>query len=126
MSGIIDRAIVTALRVINLNGEPVTWIRAAAPVVADPSKPWIATAGVPTEIETSLLFTSAKYSPILQLIAGSNVELGKLQALLPATGFVPSDSDVVLRSDGTKLSIESVAPLAPNGKPILYYLVFKK
>lgn len=128
MSGLFTRTANQALRLITQYGEQCTWKSAAAPVVADDTKPWITTNGVPTVTQgVPLLFTSSKENPLLKLVAGSDVEEGKLKALMPAMGFTPNLADTILRSDGvTTLALDSVSPLAPNGTPIIWYLVFKQ
>jgi hypothetical protein len=126
MNGILANAMTTAQRQIAAFGEPVQWMQMPAPTVADASKPWIPTPGEPVAYPTSILFTSAANSPLLRLLAGSEVVVGKLSGIMPVGAFIPSASDIVIRSDGSKLSIESISPLAPSGEPLMYYLVFRK
>jgi hypothetical protein len=126
MNGVLANALKTVQRQIGIYGEQIQWMQAAAPTVADESKPWIATPGEPTSYPTSFLFTSAANNPFLQLIAGSEVVVGKLQGIMPVGSFVPAATDSVVRSDGSQLSIESISPLAPSGEPLMYYVVFRK
>lgn len=123
--GVFDRQIALANRMITANGEICTWKQAAAPVVADQTKPWIATNGAPTEFEVLLLFLSRSSSPLARLFGNANIEVGKLKALMPATSFVPSLADTVVRSGAVSLQLDSIEPLSPNGQVILWWVGFK-
>jgi hypothetical protein len=108
------------------DAEPCQWVIAGEPTVGDPTKPWIKTAGEPTTHDVAILFKATPSSPYLQANAGSSVETGAVKAIMADVDFVPSISDTVVRSDGTKLSIKSVTPLNMNGQIVLYYLTFSK
>jgi hypothetical protein len=123
--GVYDRQIAQATRQIKAKGEPVVWNIGLAPIANDPDKPWIVANDVPTTQNVSILFPSGSSNSLAKLIAGKNVEAGKLNGIMHAVNFVPSMSDTVTRSDGTTLGLSSIEPLAPNGQAILWYLEFK-
>lgn len=123
--GVIDRAIATATKLITKNGEACEWNVAAAPVVADPTQPWISTDGDDVTQQVRIVFTSDAGSPLAKLLAGTPIESGGLKGLMTTVGFTPNDNDTVVRSDGTKLALESIRPLSPNGQIVLWFLVFK-
>jgi hypothetical protein len=124
--GVFDRQIATATRVIKAKGELCQWQSAAAPVIADPTKPWIATQAAPVNRLVSILFPTSSSDPLLKLIAGSSIEQGKSKGLMAAVSFVPQLTDTVTRTDGTVLAINKLDQLKPNGQSILWYLEFKQ
>lgn len=123
--GVLQRSAATALRLIGEYGEAVSWVVQDEPFTPDPTKPWISVDGTPSSVPVSILFTVDRSSPFLKLMAGSVVESSGQKGLMPAQSFTPKADDVVIRSDDSKLVIESATPLAPNGAVILWYLVFK-
>jgi len=123
--GVLDRAVATALRLITKYGEACVWNQAATPVIANAAQPWIKTTGEPTPNNVRILYTSDSSNAFAKLLAGSIVEAGQNTAIMPAYNFTPADTDTVVRSDGTKLALESIRPVAPNGQVILWHLVFK-
>jgi hypothetical protein len=123
--GIFDPQIELAKRQIAAKGELCQWIGAVAPVVLDASKPWVKEPGVAEQHDVRILFTSSGSNSLFKLIAG-NVTASKRTALMAPVSFVPTPNDTVVRSDGTKLEIESVDSLAPNGQIILWWITFKQ
>jgi hypothetical protein len=124
--GVYDRQIAQVNRQVTAKGEQCIWNQASAPVVADPTKPWITSKGQPEAQTVSILFTSSASNALARLLAGSNVETGKLRGIMPAQSFTPDLNDQIVRSDGTVLELDSVEPLAPNGQVILWWLGFKQ
>lgn len=121
---IYSTAIKTALRLIKRYGEAVTWVVEGTPT-ADGATPWITSDGAETSFSVSILYTSHSDNPLAKLLPGTEIETGELQGLMPAVNFTPKVDDTVIRSNGTKLAIQSVRPLAPSGETILWFLVFK-
>lgn len=115
-----------AKRLIAAKGELCQWLSVAAPIAADPAKPWVKSDAGPVANAVSILFTSSGGNSLFKLLAGSSVPAGKKQGLMATVGFTPGPKDSVVRSDGTKLGIESVDSLAPNGEVILWWITFKQ
>ena len=57
-------------------------------------------------------------------LRGTEVPTGSVMGLMGAVNFEPSLKDVVIR-DGKELRLENIDVLSPNGKTILYTVVFK-
>lgn len=124
---LLTRAVATAQRLISKCGEVCQWSVAPTPITPDPAKPFIqenGVAGPPTPV--SIVFKTDAASPLFELLQSSKIEGSGLKALLAAkAGLAPKIADTVIRSDGTKLALKSIDPLAPNGSPVLYFLVFR-
>lgn len=124
--GLLVRATATATRLIAKYGEPCTWQSTSDPTVPDATKPFITVDGVTTPHTIPILFVTDSSNPLMKLLAATSVETTGRKAIMAASSaFVPKLSDVVVRSDATKLALNSVDPVAPNGVPILWKLVFK-
>jgi hypothetical protein len=124
--GQFDRQIALAQRLIKKYGEPCLWEPTGTPTTADPTKPWISADAAPvTPTPVSILFKRDNQDVFARLTAGSNIESGGQKAIMAANSIVPSMTDSVVRSDGTKLALQSIDKLAPNGQVIVWFLVFK-
>lgn len=125
MSGLFDRAIATATRLIAKDGDPCTWVSAAAPSVADPDQPWIMTDNAPVTYQVPIVFVNESSNPFAKLVTGSQIPGSGKRGLMATVPFTPQLTDTVIRSDGTKMALLSIDPLDPNGAKILWKLVFK-
>jgi hypothetical protein len=124
--GVYDRQTALATRLIKAKGEVCIWRRAAAPVVADPSKPWIKTDGAPTDATVSIVWVSDNGDPFAALSTASSVESGGQQGLMHVTPFTPDLKDMIITGDGTILQLTKLTPVAPNGTPILWRVFTNK
>lgn len=124
--GLLERATMLALRKITQYGEPCVWQSAGAPVASDPTKPWIVAPADPNNVPVPIFYPMAGNDPFFKLIAGSEVDEGKQKGLMPAQAFIPQAGDTIVRSDGSKLQLESANQLAPNGVVIMWSMVFKR
>jgi len=126
--GVYDRQIATALRVIREKGEACTWTAKAAPTT-DPATPWLPVAGVAvayTNTPIAFFPLSRQWSELLRYLKGTEVVTGSLYGLMPAVAFAPQLTDIITRTDGSKLAPITIDPLAPNGEIILYTIEFRK
>lgn len=122
----ISRAIATAKRLIEANGQAVIWRRSfrAAPV----GQPWRdVAAGDPTDTPVTILWLTPKLRKMafLQLAEKVDVPNGVEEALMPAQDFTPELQDTVV-VDGVPQSLYRVDPLKPNGVPIFYRLYLNR
>jgi hypothetical protein len=124
--GVFDSQIALATRLIKAKGEVCTWRKAAAPVVADPSKPWIKTDGAPTDSNVSIVWVSSSSNPFAALTAGSGIEAAGQEGIMAKQSFTPDPKDMIVTSDGTLLQITKLTPVAPNGIPILWRVLTNK
>ena len=120
------RATALANKLITADGEVCIWTSTVDAPIEDADKPWIQLQGTPQTTVVTIFFTSASDDPLRRLLSGSDIEGTKLRGLMPAQTFKPNLEDSIARtSDGSILQLESITPLAPNGVPILWKLVFK-
>jgi hypothetical protein len=124
--GVYDRQIALATRLIKAKGEVCTWRKAAAPVVANPSMPWIKTDGAPTDATVSILWVSSSSNPFAALTAGSEIESGGQEGIMAKQSFTPDLKDVIVTGDGTILQLTKLTPVAPNGTPIIWRVLTSK
>lgn len=126
--GVYDRQIATAQRIIKAKGEACVWASQIPPTTPDPDKPWLITPGAPVEYpDVAIAFfpLERQFSELIRYLKGTDIVGGSLYGLMGAVDFVPQITDTVVRKDGTRLSIASIDPLAPNGEKILYTIEFK-
>jgi hypothetical protein len=124
--GQFDRQIALAKRLIKKYGEPCLWAPSGTPTTADPNQPWISTDAAPVApTPVFILKKLDKQDVFARLTAGSSVESGGQKAIMAANGIIPSMIDSVVTSDGTRLALQSIDKLAPNGQVIVWFLVFK-
>ena len=127
--GAYDSQIATAKRLIAAKGELCLWAASAPATAADPDQPWLTVAGAapaPVEVRIVMLPASRQYRELLRFLKGTEVVGGGAYGLMAAVSFDPAKTGIVTRKNGTKLSIESIDLLAPNGDPILYTIEFAK
>ena len=118
-----DRAIATAERLINRNGQLVQWRSYADGAPPDTSKPWKPGQGGETNTDVVICFLpqDKESRELFRYLRGTNdVPTGFLQGLMKGNiSFVPALSDVVVR-DGEIMRIRSIELLSPNGQKVLY------
>lgn len=126
--GQFDRQIATALRLIQKNGQSVSWKQTAI-TVPDAQKPWLPTSSAVVEYSPFICFlpfiqaTPNGARQFLTPVGGGEAESGTFYGLMGAQSFTPDLKDVVTRA-GVILDIESIEVLAPNGQNILYTITF--
>ena len=122
---IYDRQIATALRLIAKYGEMVQWVQ-VRDVAPDPEKPWETGGQVRTSKDVKICFLpiTAETMKTVVFLKGTEVQAGSVMGYMGAVDFEPSAKDIVNR--GGELRIENLDCLAPNGRPILYTVVFKQ
>lgn len=123
--GVYDRQIARAAALIKAKGQSVTWRQVVDGSPSDPTAPWKpgANANVDHTVDMVFLPEDRRDYEFLFLMAGTEVPVGKLQALMPAVPFTPAIKDVVIR-DGVTYGIRTIDPLNVNGEPILYTVHF--
>jgi hypothetical protein len=118
----INRAIATAKRLIEANGQSVLW---RVPFRASPvDQPWRDTeAGDPIDTPVKILWVTPKFRTMafLQLLKGTDIPIGTEEALMPAYAFTPDQTDLLV-VDGVEQSLYRIDPLKPNGVPVFYRL----
>lgn len=122
--GQFDSAIAAAIRLIEKNGQTVTWRRVIDGAPADDT-PWKPTAAALDEQDVKIVFLPENRVgfEFLALMQNSETPRGKLMGLMAAGDFVPTLKDVVVR-DGVQLGLRYIDVLAPDGTPILYTIGF--
>lgn len=122
----VDRAIATAKRLIEKNGQSVVWRK---PAPADPAaKPWRDVRdGVPDDTPVKIVWVTPKLQTLafLQALKGTDIPAGVEQALMAAQDFEPELTDRVV-VDGVEQSLYRADPIKPNGTPILYRLYINR
>lgn len=123
-----DAQVKTALRLIEKNGQVVTWriVRDEPPV--DSAQPWKPTNdATPVEKNVSICFLTVDRQTFESLSFMDNGEIpqGAVMGYMGKVDFVPSLKDVVVR-DGKELRVYYIDELKPNGQTILYKMVFKE
>ena len=122
-----DRAIATAQRLIERNGQLVQWRSLENGTPADPDKPWLPGNSVPTNTDVYICFVPIKDRATRQFfaeLANREVTIGSLAGLMANVPFDPTLKAVVIR-DGIELAIETIDLLSPNGQKILWTIEFK-
>lgn len=119
----VARAIATAKRLIDKNGQSVVWRK---PAPADPTaKPWRDVRdGEPTDTPVKIVWVTPKFLQTMAFLIndkGTDVPKGVEQALMAAQTFEPELTDRVVIG-GVEWSLFRVDPVKPNGTPILYRL----
>lgn len=132
MSNIFDRQIATALRLITKNGAPVTWTKPAA---SDPgADPWRDERTGMADIHTPvMLFFSVIDAGrggtrgfLKTFIGGTDVpDINEIGFLAGDCGFIPDQTDILEQQDGSVREIVAIDKIAPNGAPIIYFVMVK-
>lgn len=123
--GTFDRQIATAKRLIEKNGQKITW-RKLAKTTPDTDKPWIVEEDGETDYDNiSIVFlpNNRQNNELIRYITGTEVTCGNVQGLMWGVPFTPSADDIVIR-DGIELRIKSIDTLSPNGQIILHTIEF--
>lgn len=125
--GRFDRQIETAKRLIELNGQKVTWRRIFDDDI-NAAEPWKSEdAGAPVEVPNiSICFLPINQinNQLIRALTGTDeATTGSVYGLMGAVSFDPSRKDVVIR-DGIEYAIKSIDTLSPNGQKILYTIQF--
>jgi hypothetical protein len=122
----IARAIATAKRLIEKNGQAVVWRK---PAPADPTaKPWRDVRdGDPTNTPVKIVWITPKLRTLAFLAnaKGTDIPAGVEEALMCAQAFEPELTDRVV-VNGVEQSLYRVDPIKPNGTPILYRLYINR
>jgi hypothetical protein len=122
--GRFDSSIATAKRLIERNGQKVTWRQFSE--VTNDATPWKPTAGEPVDfpdISICFLPTDRIGVALLESLANTDLVTGSYYGLMGAVAFEPSVKDVVIR-DGKEIRITAVDLLSPNGQKVLYTVQF--
>lgn len=137
MAGVFDSDIAVAKQLIAEYGQTCYWQKPAPVVTAVPGYP---TAGdLPDPVECTIAFFSAKDLGFSRNL-GDGYHRGQNEAMpdIPANAeiglmvgdvdFEPASNDTVRRGSPTaeRLPIVSIDRLAPNGTPVLYYVMLKQ
>lgn len=122
-----DRQIATAARLIQENGQLVTWRQIVDGAPADSDEPWKPGEQDVTDTAVYIVFLpeDRRGYEFLRALGGTTIPVGNLVGLMAAQSFTPTLKDVVLR-DGTELAIRTIDALAPNGDIIMYSIGFDK
>lgn len=122
----IGRAIATAKRLIEANGQSVVWRK---PFLATPvDQPWRdPRAGDPDDTPVKVLWITPKLQKLafLALLKGTDIPSGVEEALMPHYAFDPELTDRVV-VDGVEQSLYRVDTLKPNGTPIMHRLYINR
>lgn len=120
-----DADIKGAQKQIKADGQLVTWRKPNKST--SNTQPWKSTgiAQNPTDFPVSMVFLRVTSKSIERFMNATDVTIGAPYALMAGgLAFVPEMTDIIIR-DGVQLVVESIDILAPNGTPILYYVIFE-
>lgn len=120
-----DRQIATALRLIQKNGQQVTWRQLQR--TEDPNEPGKVIVAPPVDHSPFICFlpVNKENREFVNFLRGSNeLKTGSVLGLMGNVSFEPSAADLVIR-DGKTLEILNYDLLSPNGQKILYTIEFK-
>jgi hypothetical protein len=121
---VFDRAIATALRLINKYGQIVEWKQLQEGVPANPDTPWIG--GEPTTAIYSpvicILPLDKEGSEFLRQLGGTEALTGNMYGLMGQIGFDPLIGQNTIKTlhDNKILTINTIDLLSPNGQKVLY------
>lgn len=121
---IYDRQINTALRLIKKYGQKVEWlINERTP---DNDKPYLDEEISQTKKDVRIAFFTVDNvgKETFYFMKDTEIPAGAVVGYMGYHGFNPALNDEVNR-DGTTLRIHSIDVLEPNGRPILYTVIFK-
>lgn len=122
-----DRAIKTAERLIEKNGQKIIW-RLVKNGAAASDTPWKPSELADEDKDAIICFLpiGKESRQLFTFIRGqSDVPTGYVMGLMKGSiDFVPSVTDVVIR-DGETLRIKSLDLLSPNGQKVLYTMEFE-
>lgn len=127
--GVFDADIAVARELIELYGEACQWQKPAPVIDGDPGYPTIG--DVPDPVPCHIAFFSGRdvgrgggLDSFLAMMRGTEVpQNGEVGLLAGGLTFTPENTDTIMRSDGTEIAIKMIDRLAPNGVPILYYVM---
>jgi hypothetical protein len=123
-----DRAIKTAERLIERNGQSVIWRTVNDGTPSDPLKPWKPSDQADVDRTAFICFlpVDKEAKQLFRFLRGTNdLPTGNIQGLMKGNvNFEPNLKDVVLR-DGEILRIRSIDLLSPNGQKVLYTIEFE-
>jgi hypothetical protein len=123
-----DRQKQSAKRMIEKNGQKVTW-RIINNPETETGKPWRTLAFKPEDKQVKIVFIPANrenfqtYCPMKSAAEVIKISVIGLLAASSVT-FKPNNKDIVLRGE-TTLKISFIDELAPDGEPILYTIGFE-
>lgn len=129
------RLVQTAQRLIAKTGQKVTWRVTGDPVIADASKPWLASpADASNDFDCIAVFLPMKSirSPFLSMMKdATDVPLGSLTVLIAGNAnFEPAMNDLCLRDDGNggteTLRVIRLNTLRPAATSVLHNLVMAR
>lgn len=117
-----DRQIATAQRLIAKYGREVSLVTYSE-AVQDPAMPWRSVGAAETAQSVRGVFLSYEQKHV----DGTLVQAGDQKVYIPAAGLAsPPALKGEVRAGAERWRIERVAPLAPNGRPILYELQVRR
>lgn len=108
-------------------GESCEWIQPESEIenAETPWKPEVMPEVVHGEIKIAFFTVNNKgLETLAALISGANVTSGGVKGYMAAVNFKPSRSDIVKRSNGEPLTIETIDELNVNGESIMYTIGF--
>lgn len=118
-----SNAIALASRLVQKNGQDMTFVRFTDPTPADPTMPW--RVDDPTETTTAFKGVMLDYPP--DFVESWSLQRGD-KIILIAGGdlaVTPTDKDHIRLGDA-EYSIEHLKTIAPNGELILHTLQVRK
>lgn len=120
-----DRQIKSALRLIEKNGQVVTWRQPQR--TQNFNEPWKVASAAPINHSPRICFlpVDKETRELIAYLRGNNeLKSGSVIGLMGNVSFTPAATDFVIR-DGVNLEIASIDVLSPNGQKILYTVEFK-
>lgn len=117
-----DRFRDTALRLITKYGEKIQYVQVLDGEAVE-GKSWIVTEPQKIVHTVSAVFFSSSGSAkdLFRMMQGGDVQTGNEIAYLPTLNFTPSLKDILIRSDGKEIRIESISPIKPNDEASVLY-----
>lgn len=129
--GIFDRQIASAQRLIDRNGKLVDWVKLVTPNNEDnDDTPWeTITPDEPTATPVKIVFlpNTGATRRSLQTLPDTQIPTCSTLGYMAAQSFDPAVDDVVYKEPGqpdTRLTIEAIDTIVPNGDAILHIVYF--
>lgn len=117
-----DSAIATAKRLIQKDGQTVTWSKSALTPI-DPDQPWLGDTSVVTNYTPFVCFVPASggFYTLIQYLKGTEVPKTGTYGLMAPQAFMPEITDLVMRNN-SPLKIATIDTLQPNEQVVLHIL----
>jgi hypothetical protein len=119
-----DSMIAMTKRLIEKNGQTVTWRQITNGTPPDQDKPWKPAASVNADNPVKMVFlpSDRENREFIQYLTGTTVKTGDLLAYMGQVSFAPSAKDVIVRGN-VEYVVETIDLVEPNDEGVILYII---